>query len=214
MSRSSPVLRTSTGPQNPCPAAGKVTYSKTYDAQIKEIMDLALERHWEEAEMKADALYLEAPENPFVSRVHNWVKQKGEKVREQALEDRIRPIDAKNSVFNPTISKLGDGEQKDRGLPARKDVRDTVQTIENSRYIPPTYGKTKHEQGPLFDLESAKGRMSKVLEKKVSVHLDNIPLETILLNLSQTSGVNIVADKSLAPLKQILSVNLEKVKLE
>jgi type IV pilus assembly protein PilQ len=43
--------------------------------------------------------------------------------------------------------------------------------------------------------------------------LDNVPLETILLNLSQTSGINIVADKSLAPLKQVLSINLENVKL-
>ncbi|HEX2922512.1 MAG TPA: type II secretion system protein GspD, partial [Chloroflexota bacterium] len=41
-----------------------------------------------------------------------------------------------------------------------------------------------------------------------------VPLETILINLSQTSGINIVADKSLAALKQILSVNLEKVKLD
>jgi type IV pilus assembly protein PilQ len=55
--------------------------------------------------------------------------------------------------------------------------------------------------------------MAKVLEKEVSIHLDNVPLETILVNLSQSSGVNIVADKSLASLKQLLSVNLEKVKL-
>ncbi len=196
----------------PAPPPPKVTYSKTYDAQIKEIMDLASHRHWEEAETKADALFLEAPDNPFISRVHNWVKQEGEKVREQSLEDKLREIDAKNSVFNPTIKSLAT-EQKDRGLPPRKDVRDTVANIENSRYIPETYGQTKHEQGPLFDFESAKGRMSKVLEKNVSVHLDNVPLETILLNLSQTSGVNIVADKALAPLKQVLSVNLENVKL-
>jgi type IV pilus assembly protein PilQ len=196
----------------PSPPPAKVKYSKTYDAQIKEIMDLAANRHWEEAEAKADALFQEAPDNPFISRVHNWVKQEGQKVREQALEDKLREIDAKNSVFNPTLKSLAT-EQKDRGLPPRKDVRDTVANIENSRYIPESYGVTKHEQGPLFDFESAKGRMSKVLEKTVSVHLDNVPLETILLNLSQTSGVNIVADKSLAPLKQVLSVNLENVKL-
>jgi len=56
--------------------------------------------------------------------------------------------------------------------------------------------------------------MFKVLEKEVTIHLDNTPLETILMNLSQSSGVNIVADKSLPALKQNLSVNLEKVKLE
>ena len=68
-------------------------------------------------------------------------------------------------------------------------------------------------KGPLFDFESAKGRMVKVLEKEVTIHLDNVPLETVLLNLSQTAGVNIVADKSLPALKQVLSVNLDKVKL-
>jgi type IV pilus assembly protein PilQ len=85
--------------------------------------------------------------------------------------------------------------------------------IENAPYIPDSYGKTVHEEGPLFDFESAKGRMSKALEKEVSIHLDNVPLKTILINLSQSSGVNIVADKSLASLKQVLSVNLANVKL-
>jgi type IV pilus assembly protein PilQ len=201
-------------PAKPPPATAppRVKYNKTYDNQIKEITDLATKGRWEEAELKADALFAEAPDNPFVSRVHNWVKQEGQKVREQSLEDKLREIDAKNSVFNPTLKSLAT-EQKDRGLPPRKDVRDTVANIENSRYIPETYGVTKHEQGPLFDFESAKGRMSKVLEKNVSVHLDNVPLENILLNLSQTSGINIVADKSLPALKQVLSVNMENVKL-
>ena len=104
-------------------------------------------------------------------------------------------------------------EQKDRGLPPRKDVRDAVDRIESTLYIPDTYGRVAHEEGPLFDFESEKGRMAKVLEKEVSIHLDNVPLETILLNLSQSSGVNIVADKSLAPLKQVLSVNLDNVRL-
>src|SRR5207244_6705420 len=64
-----------------------------------------------------------------------------------------------------------------------------------------------------FDLESTKGRMAKVLEKEVSIHLDNVPLETTLINLSQSAGINIVADKSLPALKQMLSINLDKVKL-
>ncbi|HWI56297.1 MAG TPA: type II secretion system protein GspD, partial [Bacillota bacterium] len=118
-----------------------------------------------------------------------------------------------NSVFNPTIKSLL-LENKDRGLPARKDVRDAVDRIENTPYIPDTYGKTIREKGPLFDLESTKGHMAKILEKEVTIHLDNVPLDTILINLSQTAGINIIADKSLPALKQVLTVNLEKVKLE
>jgi len=104
-------------------------------------------------------------------------------------------------------------EQKDRGLPPRKDVRDAVDRIENTPYFPDNYGKTIHEQGPLFDFESVKGRMFKALEKEVTVQLDNVPLETILVRLSQDAGINIVADKSLPALKQVLSVHLDKVKL-
>jgi type IV pilus assembly protein PilQ len=55
--------------------------------------------------------------------------------------------------------------------------------------------------------------MVKVLEKEVTMHLDNVPLETMIINLGQTAGVNIVADKSIAALTNRLSVNFNKVKL-
>jgi type II secretory pathway component GspD/PulD (secretin) len=194
------------------PPPPEVTYSEMYDSQIKEVMTLAGQNRWEEAQTRIDALYQRDPKNPIVARVHSWVAQQAQQRRAQTLENEIRSIDAKNSPFNPTIPSLLT-EQKDRGLPPRKDIRDAVDHIENQPWIPDTYGKTIHEQGPLFDFESAKGRMAKVLEKEVSIHLDNVPLETILINLSQSSGVNIVADKSLAALKQVLSVNLDKVKL-
>jgi len=128
------------------------------------------------------------------------------------LEDAIRTVDAKNSVYNPTALSLIT-ENKDRGLPARKDVRDGVDLIESVPWIPKNFGKTTHEQGPLFDFEAAKGPMGKVLEKEVSIHLDNVPFETVILNLSQSSGVNIVADKTLPALTNRLTVNLDKVKL-
>src|SRR5260221_4641708 len=190
----------------------RVTYSETYDREIKEIMTLAGQNSWEEAQSKANALYQQDPRNQILARVNSWVDQQAQAQRAVALEDKIRSIDAKNSAFNPTPKSLLT-EQKDRGLPPRKDIRDAIDRIENTPYIPETYDKTVREQGPLFDFESEKGRMSKVLEQEVSIHLDNVPLETILVNLSQSSGVNIVADKSLAPLKQVLSINLDHVKL-
>src|SRR6267142_6240689 len=201
-----------TAPPPPKPEPPKVKYSETYDREIKEIMDLAAKDHWEEAQAKAAEFHQRDPKNPRVDRVQNWVVQAGQKRREQALENKIRDIDSKNSVFAPTPESLL-LEKKDRGLPASKDIRDTVHRIENSPYIPETYGKISYEKGPLFDFESTKGRMFKVLEKEVSVHLDNVPLETVIVSLSQSSGVNIVADKSLPALKQNLTINLEKVKL-
>jgi len=200
-------------PQNPeVPQPKRVKYSPNYELEVKEIMRLAGQGNWEVAQAKANELYEKDPKNPIIARIHSWLQQQAQQRREQALEDKIRSIDAKNSVFSPTAKSLL-SEQRDRGLPARKDVRDTVDRIESTPYVPETYGKTVHEQAPLFDFESAKGRMTKALEKEVTIHLDNVPLETILINLSQSSGVNIVADKSLPPLKQVLSVNLDRVKL-
>src|SRR6266436_1129121 len=201
-----------TAPPPPKPEPPKTKYSENYDREIKEIMDLAAKDRWEEAQAKAAELHQRDPKNSLVERVQNWVVQAGQKRREQALENKIRDIDSKNSVFAPTPQSLL-LEKKDRGLPATKDVRDTVHRIENSPYIPESYGKYSYEKGPLFDFESTKGHMFKVLEKEVSVHLDNVPLETVIVSLSQSSGVNIVADKSLAALKQNLTINLEKVKL-
>jgi type IV pilus assembly protein PilQ len=197
-------------PETPSPPP--VKYSKNYDPEIKEIMDLANAGRWEEAQVKATALRDMAPNNPVVERVYGWVKQTGQQRREQALENEIREIDAKNSAFNPTIKSLIT-DSKDRGLTASKDIRDALDHIEKSPWIPDSYGKVVKEKGPLFDFESEKGHMVKVLEKEVTIHLDNVPLETMLINLSQTAGVNIVADKSLPALKQMLSVNLDKVKL-
>ncbi len=199
-------------PKPQAPAEAPVKYSKNYDAEIKEIMDLASAGRWEEARTKANALREMAPKSTLVERVYNWVVQTGQQRREQALENKIREIDAKNSTFDPTIKSLLT-ETKDKGLSARKDIRDTIDHIEKSPWIPDSYGKLIHENGPLFDFESEKGHMVKVLETNVTMHLDNVPLETMLINLSQTAGVNIVADKSLPALKQVLSVNLDKVKL-
>jgi type IV pilus assembly protein PilQ len=207
-----PKYRAVPPPKPAPPAPPKVAISETYDKEIKGVIDLASHDRWEEAETASSALHAHDPGNAMLQRLHDWVVEQGQKRREQALENKIREVEAKNSVFNPTPYSLLT-EHKDRGLPATKDVRDTVDHIENSPYIPETYGKTIRQQGPLFDIDAAKGPTAKVLEKEVSIHLDNVPLEAIIVNLSQSAGVNIVADKSLAPLKQMLSINLDKVKL-
>ncbi len=199
-------------PPPPLPKPPKVVFSESHDREMKEIMELARQGRWEEAQAKANLLCKKDPTSPIVMRVHVWVDQQAQLRRAQALEDKIREIDAKNSVFNPTFKSLLT-EQKDRGLPPRKDVRDAVDRIESTPYIPDSYGKILHEQGPTFEFESVKGRMFKALEKEVTVQLDNVPLETLLVLLSKEAGVNIVADKSLPALKQLLSVHMTNMKL-
>src|SRR5256885_13463247 len=74
-------------------APPKVKFNTNYDAEIKETMDLARKERWEEAQVKADALFEKAPENPMVQRIHSWVAEARQKRREQALEDKIREIE-------------------------------------------------------------------------------------------------------------------------
>ncbi|MCC6234836.1 MAG: type II secretion system protein GspD [Verrucomicrobiales bacterium] len=188
-------------------------YDSVHDDSIKGIFKLAEEGDWETAERKASELYEANLGDPAIDRIYRWVLQQRQLRRAQQVEDKIREIDAKNSVFNPTIPNLLT-EKKDRGLPPRKDIRDAIESIENSRYIPESYGKTIIRKGPMFDIEAARGRMANLLEKEVSVHLENATLETIIFNLGQAEGINFVADKNLPAFKQSLSVNLEKVRLD
>ena len=191
----------------------KVEYDPIYDSEIKEVFRLANANKWEAARAKSAGLVQFDPKNAMLQRLNTWVVQQGKRRREQALEDEIRNIDANHdSTYNPDALDVLK-EKKDHGLPARKDVRDAVDLIESTPWIPKNFGKTIHEQGPLFDFEAAKGPMGKVLEKEVSIHLDNVPFETVILNLSQSSGVNIIADKTLPALTNRLTINLDKVKL-
>src|SRR5689334_11009521 len=93
-------------PEPPPAPPPKIAYSETHDAEIKEIMELARKDHWEEAQTKATDLFQKDPKNPMVQRVHSWVFQAGQKQREQALENDIRNIDARHSVFSPSIKDL------------------------------------------------------------------------------------------------------------
>jgi type IV pilus assembly protein PilQ len=189
-----------------------VTYHQTHDERIEEIFDLARRGRWEEAQVKAALLLEMDPQDQGVQRVYGWVSKQREQQRNQALEDQIREIDANHSVFNPTIPDLLT-ESKDRGLPPRKDVRDVVDQIERTPYVPPSFGRTNYLSGPLFDFALPEGRMAKVLDKEISVHLDNVTLESIIFTVGQNEGINFVADKSLPAFAQKLSINLQRVKL-
>lgn len=191
----------------------RIRYDSVHDEEIKAIFKAAENNDWEGAEQLATDLYEANLGDTSVDRIYKWVLQQRKLRRAQEVEDKIREIDAQNSVFNPTVPRLLT-DKKDRGLPPRKDIRDTVEQIENTPYIPPNYGKTIIRKGPMFDIEAARGRMANLLEKEVSVHLENAALETIIFNLGQAEGINFVADKSLPAFKQTLSVNLEKVKLD
>jgi len=209
-----PVVAELSAPEPAVEAAApaRARYSVEHDQALEEILDMARRGRWSEAEQQVEVLRQSAPDDEAIGRVYGWVKKQRDLRQAQNLEAAIREIDANNSVFNPTVPELL-MEDKNRGLPPRKDVRNVLDMIESVPYVPPSYGRTNLLRGPLFDFTSEQGRMQRILDQEISVRLDNAPLETIIFEVGSDHGINFVADKSLEAFKQNLSVNLERVRL-
>ena len=196
-------------PVEPLPPA---IYSTKHDEEFQQILRLARRNRWDEAKRRSDALAHADPGDPAVKRLVDWVDTRRQVHRERALEDSIRAIESDDSVFNPTIPKLLK-EEKDRGLPPRQDVRDAVKEIETTPYVPASYGKTIRKRGDLFGLDQEDSRTSRLLDKEISIHAENLTLKDIIFNVGESEGINFVADKSLPAFEKKLSVNMDGVKL-
>ncbi|MDE2643142.1 MAG: type II secretion system protein GspD [Verrucomicrobiota bacterium] len=190
----------------------RVEYSAAYDKELESIFRLSERGKWEEAEAEVGLLLKKNPEDATLKRIDAWVITQKTLLREQAIEDRIRTIDAKQSGMNPSIKELWK-ESKDRGLLPRKDIRDALDMIEAEPYVPETFGKKIMKQGLLFDARSELGRMSGLLDNTVSIQTDEQTVKEILFDIGGKEGINFIADQGLAPLQQKLTLNLDKVKL-
>ena len=190
----------------------KVQYSAAYDRELDSIFRLSEKGKWEEAEAEVGLLLQKHPEDTTLLRIGEWAATQKTLLRQQAIEDRIRTIDAKQSGMNPSIKELWQ-ESKDRGLPPRKDIRDALEMIEAERYVPETFGSQITKRGLLFDAQSELGRMSGLLDNTVSIQTDEKTVKEILFDIGGKEGINFVADQGLAPLQQKLTLNLDKVKL-
>ena len=190
----------------------RVEYSAAYDRELDSIFRLSEKGKWEEAEAEVGLLLQKHPEDTTLLRIGEWAATQKTLLRQQAIEDRIRTIDAKQSGMNPSIKELWQ-ESKDRGLPPRKDIRDALEMIEAERYVPETFGSQITKRGLLFDAQSELGRMSGLLDNTVSIQTDEQTVKEILFDIGGKEGINFVADQGLAPLQQKLTLNLDKVKL-
>lgn len=190
-----------------------INYSADHDEEIKELFELAAKGRWEEAETLVNSLYASDPQDTTVVRLRTWIRTQRQAAREAAIENKIREIDSKNSVFSPTMMDLL-RENKNRGLPPRKDVRDAVEAIESTPYIPSSYGRTNYLPGIMFESNAATSRMTEMMQKEVTVQLDDATVEDIIFTVGRLEGINFVADRSLEAFKQKLSINLDKVTVE
>lgn len=190
--------------------ADNFMYDAVHDGDFRAVFSHARKNQWEEAYRRVQLLKQKDPYDSSVERLAHWVETQRQSYRDKNLEDSIRSIEAKNSVFNPTIPGLLK-EKKDRGLPPRQDLRDAIEAIENTPYVPPSHGKTIRQQGPLFSPESTEGRMSRILDRDITVHLDELTLEDVIFRIGRSEGINFVADKSLPAFQKKLSVNMDRV---
>ncbi len=187
-------------------------YDPEYEKELERIFSLAREKEWSHAKKLATKLHSQAPDNPRVTRVYNWIRQEAEKRRAKAVEDEIRDISSQGSVFNPTVKSLLT-ESKNRGLPPKRKLREAIGEIEDTPYVPESYGKTVQREDPVYSLDEAPDHMDQVLDKKITIHLDNTPLERIIFDIGNAEGINFVADRSIEAFQQKLSVNMESVPL-
>ena len=190
----------------------RVEYSAAYDKELESIFSLSEKGKWEEAEAEVGLLLQKHPDDTTLLRIGAWVATQKTLLRQQAIEDRIRTIDARQTGMNPSIRDVWE-DNKSRGLPPRKDIRDALDMIEAEPYIPENFGKKITKQGFLFDARSELGRMSGLLDNKVSIQTDEQTVKDILFDIGGKEGINFIADEGLAPLQQKLTLNLAKVKL-
>ena len=190
----------------------RVEYSAAYDKELESIFRLSEKGKWEEAEVEVGLLLQKHPDDSTLLRISAWVATQKTLLRQQAIEDRIRTIDARQTGMNPSIRDVWN-DNKSRGLPPRKDIRDALDMIEAEPYIPENFGKKITKQGFLFDARSELGRMSGLLDNKVSIQTDEQTVKDILFDIGGKEGINFIADEGLAPLQQKLTLNLAKVKL-
>ncbi len=190
----------------------RVKYNAAYDKELDSIFNLSEKGKWEEAEAEISLLLQQHPEDPVLQRISEWVTTQKTLLRQQAVEDRIRSVNARQTGMNPTLKELWN-ESKDRGLSPRKDLRDALEMIEATPYVPETFGKQVTKKGFLFDAQSEKGRMFELLKIKVSLEVENLSIQQILFDLGKKEGINFVADQDMKPLQQKLTLKLDNVPL-
>lgn len=185
----------------------------SYQEEIDEILGLARRGKWPEADEAAAELFLRAPMDPRVIRVREWVSYEVHRRRERELEERLSSISARDSRFAPTVENTL-LEQRKRGLPLSTDVRETIQALDAKPIVPESFGNVIHKSGDMYGLDNPPaGRMAEVLNKRITLQVDNVTLESIIFGLGPAQEVNFVADRSIPAFQETLSVNMEDVRL-
>lgn len=185
--------------------------SANFDQPMREILELARNGAWSEAESRANQLKAGAPYDLAVDRLFKWVRTEAQRRRDRELESELRKIETQDSRFANKVSDVllsPDGRRLD--LP--RSMRGALEDVAKAAEIPEPYGRTIDEDAPLVGLgEPAVGSMDASLLKTMSLQVDDLTLESIIFTVGKNTGINFVADRSLPQFQRKLTVNMRDV---
>jgi type II secretory pathway component GspD/PulD (secretin) len=185
--------------------------SAKFDQPMREILNLARSGDWVAAEEQARRLRESAPGDSSVDRLYTWVVTEGQRRRDRELESEFRAIEARDSRF---ANKLTDVllERDARSLDLPRSLRGALDDVEKASSIPDPYGRTIEKAAPMVGLaEPQAGQMEQVLQKTMTLQVDDVTLESIIFTVGKSTGINFIADRGLPQFQKKLSVNMRDV---
>lgn len=185
--------------------------SANFDQPMREILALARDGRWSEAEQRVVSLKEGAPYDAAVERLHSWVLTEAQRRRDRELESELRKIETQDSRFANKVSDVL-LDQDGRRLDLPRSLRGALKDVANASEIPAPYGSTVDRAAPQAGLgEAVTGDMDAAMAKTMTLQVDDLTLESIIFTVGKNTGINFVADRSLPQFQRKLSVNMRDV---
>lgn len=103
-------------------------------------------------------------------------------------------MDGLRDLQHRIVSALAEQRAEEAEIRAAVTHRRMDVDIQENRALPDTYGVQRRVKGETGSLRGVPSAMEKVLEKKVTVHLDGVSLDDFILAIGASEDINIIAD--------------------
>lgn len=140
----------------------------------------------------------------------------GEYEKSLALCVDMTRIDPNNTALidlrNRCIAALL--EQRAMRIEQRDEESGDLMALEarEKSFLPETYGLRRFEDGSDADFADGDSRLYELLEKNVSIHLEDANVGQLIETLSENDGVNMISDKGIAS-QQAINIDVDDVPL-
>ena len=109
------------------------------------------------------------------------------------------------------IQALTEQQGQITALEAEPTRRRMLADADRRMNLPSTYGLNLHVAGETGSLRTATTAMQDALERPVTLHLDQVTLDELILAIGESEGINMIADSFTTP--QTLTVHADQVPL-